>query len=191
MAAACPGVATGPEYFSARHTWALPKLGRGLHSRPLGIVTDGWQLSGLTRIITGAPITPSFSLVNGIDFSGSGSASTRPIVIDPNAPVESRFGPPGYSAVTEPTLGNVGRGVLRAPGTNNWDISLNRSLRFTERISGQLRFETYNTLNHTQFSGVDASLKFDAQHNQINPLFMQGTSARPPRRAQLGLRVSF
>jgi hypothetical protein len=54
-----------------------------------------------------------------------------------------------------------------------------------------LRFETYNTFNHTQFSGVNTGLKFDAQHNHINPLFMQPTSARPARRAQISLRVSF
>jgi hypothetical protein len=150
---------------------------------------------------SGAPITPSYSLVNFVDFSGSTSAGVRPIVSDPGAGVAScaiagapcRFGPPGYASVTTPTLGNVGKGVLRGPGTNNWDISAYRNIRFSERrgINGQLRFETYNTFNHTQFGGYDTGLKFDAQHNQINPLFMQPNSARPARRAQVSARITF
>ncbi|HEY1493569.1 MAG TPA: carboxypeptidase regulatory-like domain-containing protein [Candidatus Solibacter sp.] len=177
--------------FSARYTWQLPKPGRATNFRPLKIVADGWELSGITRLQSGAPFTPTYSLVNGVDFTGSSSASTRPIVVDPNAPVLSRFGPPGYSSVTTPTQGNVGKNVLRGFGTNNWDVSIYRNLNITERLHGQLRFETYNTLNHTQFSGIDGSVKFDATHAQINPLFMQATSARPPRRAQIAVRLNF
>jgi hypothetical protein len=177
--------------FSARYTWILPKPGRALNFRPLRMVADNWEVSGITRLQSGGPITPAYSLVNGVDFTGSSSAGARPIVMDPKAPVESRFGPPGYTAVKAPTLGNVGKGVLRGPGTNNWDLSVYKPLRFTEKVSGQLRFETYNTFNHTQFSSVDNSLKFDAQHNQINPLFMQPTAARPPRRAQIAVRLFF
>ncbi len=67
---------------------------------------------------------------------------------------------------------------MRSP--NNWDVSVYRNISFAEWLRVQLRFETYNTLNHTQFS-----------HTQINPLFMQATSARPPRRAEIAVRVSF
>jgi hypothetical protein len=177
--------------FSGRYTWMLPKPGKALHFRQLGLITDNWQLSGITRMMTGAPATPSFSLVNYVDFSGSGTEGPRPIVLDPNAPVQTRFGPPGYSAVTVPTLGNVGRNVLRGPGVDNWDISIYRELHISERWRGQLRFETYNTFNHTQFANYDFSVKFDSQHNQINPLFMQPTSARPPRRAAISARIWF
>ena len=50
---------------------------------------------------------------------------------------------------------------------------------------------SYKTFNHTQFSSIDQSLKFDASGNQINALFMQPTSARAPRRIQLALRIIF
>jgi hypothetical protein len=62
------------------------------------------------------PLTPSYSLVNYIDFSGTGTEGARPIVIDLHAPVQTRFGRPGYAAVTVPTLGNVGKNVLRGTG---------------------------------------------------------------------------
>ncbi len=81
--------------------------------------------------------------------------------------------------------------MLRGFGTNNFDISVYRNMNITERLKAQLRFETYNTFNHTQFSGIDGSVKFDATHAQINPLFMQPTSARPARRAQIAARLNF
>jgi len=85
----------------------------------------------------------------------------------------------------------VGKNVLRQPGTNTFDISLYKQVKMRERFSGQLRFETYNTFNHTQFSAVDTSAKFDVKGVQINPLFLQPTTARPPRILQLALKLQF
>lgn len=180
------------QVFTLRYTYRMPNAPAFVSFKPARFVTDGWVISGITRIMTGAPLTPSYSLTNGTDYTGSASASTRPTVVDPSAPPESRFGPPVYVA-NVPTLGNVGKGIIRGPGTNNWDISMYKDLKFTERLRGQLRLESYNTLNHTQFSGIDSSVKFTDRNgtSNINPLFMRGTSARPPRRLQLGVKMSF
>jgi hypothetical protein len=55
----------------------------------------------------------------------------------------------------------------------------------------QFRFETYNTFNHGQFSGVNTSARFDANGNQVNNLFGTLTSTRDPRRVQLGVKFYF
>jgi hypothetical protein len=177
--------------FSARYTWTLPKLPRSVQFRPARWVADNWELSGVTRMNSGAPITPSFSLVSYVDYAGSASATTRPSIGNPDAPLLQRFVRPTAPAPNVPTLGNAGRGILLGPGINNWDLSIYKRLRLTERFSTQLRLETYNTFNHTQFSGVDSSLRFDASGSQINALFMQPTSARPPRRVQLAVRLNW
>jgi hypothetical protein len=180
------------QVFSARYTWNLPLVPKSVGFRPLHLLTDGWQMSGITHFQSGAPITPGYSLAAGIDYTGSASASTRPTVRDPSAPAESRFAPPIYVA-NAPTLGNVGKGVLRGPGTNNWDISMYKTVNLTERLKGELRAESYNTFNHTQYSGVDGSVKFQDRNSttNINSLFLQPTSARPSRRIQLAVRVWF
>ena len=55
-------------------------------SRPLGWVTDNWTISGVVRMMTGGPTTPSYSLVNGIASpSGSPDDTARPQVIDASA----------------------------------------------------------------------------------------------------------
>ncbi len=44
---------------------------------------------------TGAPVTPSYSLVNGIASpTGTPAEGARMQVINPDAPVTQRFGPP-------------------------------------------------------------------------------------------------
>lgn len=172
--------------FSLRYNWTLPRPGKRLNSRPLKIVADNWQISGVTRATSGAPFTPGYNLVSGTDISGSGSEKARIVVLDPAAAPLDRFGPPARG-----TMGNAGVGILRGPGFANWDISMYRSINVAERKSLQLRFETYNTLNHTQFSAISQTARFDSTGAQIDPLFLQPTSARNARRIQLALRLNW
>ncbi len=176
--------------FSGSYHWTLPKLTRAVAFRPAHWMADGWEISGVTRMSTGGPFTPSYSLLNSLPTpTGSTSETARAQVINPEAPLNERFAPAPQGPPA--SIGNLGKNTLVGPGLNNWDISLYRQIRFTERLNAQLRFETYNTFNHTQFSGVDTTLRFDAAGNQANPLFSLPTSARPPRRIQLSMRLRF
>jgi len=89
------------------------------------------------------------------------------------------------------TWGNAARTQFRGPGINNWDISAIKNFRLRESMRLQWRCEAYNVFNHTQFSGVNATARFDAQGNQVNPLFGQMSSARSARILQLALRFVF
>jgi hypothetical protein len=170
--------------FSMRYNWRLPKPGGLRPGHPLGILARDWELAGITRLQSGAPFTPGMSTVDGQNITGTPSEGARPDVADPAAPAVSRFGRPALGR-----FGNVGVGVLRRPGINNWDMSLYRQIRLGEGRSLQLRFETYNTFNHTQFSAVSQNARFDAQGNQVDPLFLQPTAAFSPRRIQLALSL--
>jgi hypothetical protein len=173
--------------FSARYNYTLPRLGKITGWRALGLVTDDWEMAGITRMSTGGAFTPGISTVDGMDFSGTPSESSRVNVLNPSAPVVSRFGRPAYA-----TMGNAGSGILRLPGVNNWDLSLYRRIKLGESSRYiQLRLETYNTFNHPQFSDLSRTARFDAQGNQIDPLFLQPISTRSPRRAQLAVRLNW
>jgi hypothetical protein len=78
-------------------------------------------------------------------------------------------------------LGNSGRGILRAPGINNWDTGLFKNFRFTERLNTQFRFESFNTWNHTQW-GVPVRNVSDVRFGRI-------LSTRAARINQLGLKI--
>ena len=77
-------------------------------------------------------------------------------------------------------LGNSGRGILRAPGLNNWDVGFFKNFQLGERASLQFRVETFNTWNHTQYNTPD--------RNVADPNFGQIFTARAARENQLGLK---
>ncbi len=188
--------------FTSNFYWNLPKPGLATGIKPLGWVADNWALSGVMRMMTGGPVTPSYSLVSGINSpTGSPSDGARVEVINPTAPLPLRFGPPpeplGQANVpwtvqsTVPQLGNLGRNTMYLPGTNNWDLSVYRQIKITERVQSQLRLESYNTFNHTQWSSLNTALQFDPTGKQVNAAFDTPSAARPPRRVQIALRVWF
>jgi hypothetical protein len=90
------------------------------------------------------------------------------------------------------TIGNAAKDLLRGPGINNWDISLFKTFATRrERLRIQVRVETYNTFNHSQFSVLDTAAQFDAAGRQINARFGEFTAARQPRRMQMALRLNW
>ncbi len=60
-----------------------------------------------------------------------------------------------------------------------------------EPLKLQFRAEMYNAFNHTQFSGVDSTARFDANGNQVNANLGKLTSVRTPRQMQMALRFTF
>ncbi len=172
---------------SARYSYTLPKPGKRYGLRALGWMTDNWEISGTARFQSGTPFTPGYSLSDYVDILGGASepGGGRPVVLDPSAPPALRFGRPPRG-----DFGNTGPNSLRRPGINVWDTSLSRNLKLRERLSGQLRVETYNTCNHTQFTGLNQTARFLRQ-DQIDPTFLEPTSAANPRRIQFALRLNF
>jgi hypothetical protein len=62
------------------------------------------------------------------------------------------FNPSAFAMAAPGTgIGNSSRAPLYGPGLNNFDISLEKEIHITEAKYLQLRFETYNTFNHTQW----------------------------------------
>jgi hypothetical protein len=171
---------------SLRYSWILPRPGGRYGCRLLGIVTDGWEISGISRFISGAPFTPGFTTVDSEDITGTPAENARIYVLHPDARPAQRFGRPAHG-----TFGNGGPNILRGPGVNNWDMSLYRTFRMAERKTLQFRLETYNTFNHTQFSALTTTARFDRQGVQIDPLFLEPSAARSPRRVQLAIRLNW
>jgi hypothetical protein len=185
------------------YSYDLPKPGRLLHFKPLGVVTDNWNLSGITGFATGAPFTPGFSTTNGLDITGSGSEGARiDVVGNPYANVPQ--GAPGLphgriwfnaAAFAEPaigTLGNAGSNIMRGPGYINWDMTLSRRIPLgRESRSLQIKMETFNVFNHTQFTGVNSGFIFNAQGVNTNANIGALTGERGPRVIALELRAQF
>src|SRR5260370_26940035 len=107
------------------------------------------------------------------DLTGRSSEGARITVADPNAPDNAGM----FGRTPRNNFGNAGVGILNLPVTNNWDTSLYRRLPLNERVALQLRFESYNTFNHTQFLDLYRTAKFDPPSNKADPLFLPPSSA--------------
>ncbi|MCC6364758.1 MAG: hypothetical protein IT165_14655 [Bryobacterales bacterium] len=184
-------------YFVANYVYDLPKPGRRLGFKPAGWALDNWQVSGITVFSSGAPFTPGFSTTDNQDVTGS-SEGARVIVA--GNPVLSKGGKTFFrnfdtSVFRRPakgSFGNAGTGILRGPGVNNWDISVSK--RFPFKSEGrflQFRTEMFNAWNHTQFSALNTTARFDPAGNQIDSTFGTFTAARTPRIIALSLKLYF
>jgi hypothetical protein len=159
----------------------------------LGYALKGWEVSGATQIATGLPTTPTTSGVDpaGLGFLGSSVAGGRPdMICNPNsgAPqtVAQWFNTACFANVPagEVRPGNAGRGVIRLPGFQRWDLSLFKNFQFNERLRLQLRGEAFNFPNHPNPSGL-GSVQLG------NQLFGRITVFRDPRIMQLGAKLYF
>ncbi len=162
-------------------------------------VFDNWQFSGVCAFVSGSPRGVSLSLADGADLTGGGDGVTVVMTGKAMLPKSQRTFDRYFdtSVFRRPARGERGSGAgasryaFRGPGINNWDLTFFKNVPVKERLSLQFRWEMYNAFNHTQFSGVDATARFDAQGRQINTGFGQITSSRSPRIQQFALRLSF
>lgn len=195
----------GPGGYDRTHTltgnwvWELPKASRLWGNPIVKWIFDNWQFAGICAFVSGAPQGVSLSLADGADLTGGGDGNTVVMtgkaILPKSERTFSRFF--NTSVFARPAKGQRGSGAaatryaFRGPGTNNWDLTFVKSVPIQERVSFQFRWEMYNAFNHTQFSGVDTTARFDAQGRQINTRFGELTSARSSRIQQLSLRITF
>ena len=165
---------------------------KGLTQRFLG----GWQVAGIMTSQSGVP----FSVVDGAfgdnagvadGTSGIGSYADR--IGDPHATADPRCSKPNtkgallfncaaYALPQGLTFGNSGRNSLNHPHRTNFDMSLFKVFKPTEKLAVQFRAEAFNIFNHTQWSGLNSAVN--------TPSFLYATSAHMPRVLQLALRVT-
>jgi hypothetical protein len=160
-------------------------------------VLGGWELSGIVTYQSGSPFTVTGSTSGNSDPAGQGclSAATlcsvRPdIVGDPNEgpqTVDQWFNTAAFADVPAAALrpGTAGRGVVRGPGIERWDLSIFKNFKIYESVSMQFRAETFNAFNHTNPDIAAANVI------KNNPLFGAATQVRDPRIMQLGLKLNF
>jgi hypothetical protein len=71
-------------------------------------------------------------------------------------------------------------GFIRADKINNWDLSLIKNTRFTERLNFQFKFEALNAMNHPLFPAPNTTPTV-AAFGQV----VASNQANYPRRIQL------
>ena len=188
-----------PHRFVASYVYQLP-FGRGKHygggmNKAADIAVGGWEVTGVTTFQKGFPFSVLCNDTLGLLITFTQRCN------EVGAPgsthnINNWFNPASFVQPLPGQFGNSGRNNLTEPGINNWDVGLDKTFDFTERIHFQLRLETFNTFNHADY-GLDPSQAGvspgqSAVGNSITgPGFGQVTLARPGRIVQLGGKITF
>ncbi len=178
-----------PHVFSASYIYVLPFFSNS-NSTALRLLLGGWELAGITTIASGQPV-PRVLVDTANEIRGN-----RPnVTCDPNGGLAGTDDPSGLPYVFDPTclalpasgtFGNLGRSFARLPGQNQTNITATKNFYFNRERGFylQLRAESFNVFNHTQFTNIGAT--FSTQTTLGRP-----TSTRLPREFQFGVKLYF
>lgn len=215
----------GNSSFDARHRFVIAPIytvpfrsGSRAYS-PINLLLSGWQISGIATFATGFPFDISYAGGTSLSLycSSSNSYYACPDVPNQIAPlvkanprqkfvtstgtVSNRtvwFQPGSFAPETLGSFGNVSRNKYYGPGTNNTNmiVAKNFSLSSDGVRSLQIRMESDNVFNHTQFlkpngsiSGVNFTGNTITNANTLT--FGEITSAAPGRQTQLAAKIYF
>jgi hypothetical protein len=195
-----PSLSRALSSFDITHNFVISynyQLPFGQLFRHVNRLTQGWELSGITRFATGLPVTlinyGDNSLLgaepNGINNYGVDEPDVAPGSLDLNRNPrngQSYFNAALFSENALGTPGNASRRYFHGPGMANYDMALLKTLRLNESTALQIRLEAFNLFNHAQFFGPQS-----VDGNISSSTFGQLVSATAPRLVQLGAKFTF
>ena len=210
-----PGLDRGNSIYDVRHrvvvnyVWEIPWLKNSSNWLARNVI-GGWQTNGIWSYQSGAhwePVCGSSNPQSSCDFNLNGIANDRPNVQANSLDVTHDMWANGWgtpfvfstAAGTSPNgfftapctacSGSEGRNTFLGPSYFGADLSLFKTFKMTERNTLQFRFETFNTLNHTNFELPGALALTNNRITHAN--FGQAAAAFNPRQLQFGLKLSF
>ena len=185
----------------------------GLKHRLLG----GWAISGITIVQSGAPFSVLDSGA-GTAFLGSGSApGVLSASLAPGETLSEGLSSGGIGTringylnpaaftpapqlyptqcLTDPNFcttgfGNLGRNTYRGPGQQNWDFSLIKNFKITERQSLRFTTDFFNIWNHVNFANP-AVTDVESISLPNSPFGKITSDLGTPRLIQFSLRYMF
>jgi len=116
-----------------------------------GTLFKGWLFSTTISAGTGLPLTPQYlAPVQGTGVTNAlrPNYTGAPLY---DAPAGLSLNPAAYSAPLPGEFGNAGRDSITGPFQFSLNASAGRTFRLSDRLSGDLRIDSTNPLNHVTF----------------------------------------
>jgi hypothetical protein len=195
----------GPSPFDRRavafvnYVYQIP-LFKNSDNHLLRSTVGGWELAGIVTMESGSPL--NMGLTGSNADSVIPNSSNRPdlngSISYPKKPGEwfdtSAFSAPACLAGPD-CYGTLGHNLVRGPGRDDWNLSLNKNFVLSESRGSRIEFraESFNTWNHTQFEGDYNNGGINANYCAAGPTCSFGvvSKAFDPRVFQLGLKLIF
>lgn len=164
------------------YIYAVPTIKAG---NVVSALSRNWQLSGTTAFRDGLA-TPllTFGGESGVDNFHERPNCIGPIhyqLSDLTLPYAS---PSSFESPAPGTFGNCPRNPIVAPGLNTWDISLQRTFKFSERFGFEFRTSFFNAFNHPNFGEPSPDLSTTITATADDGSFDSHFGAGGPRNIQ-------
>ncbi|HMK23780.1 MAG TPA: TonB-dependent receptor [Terriglobales bacterium] len=207
-----PAMEYGNSDFDVRHRFVISysydlPFGRGRKfagnaGGVLNQIIGNWQIAGITSASTGNYFTVTDPFVNSANNDCGGTVSyncSRPnLVGDPNGKpciAGTFFNTCAFeSNLVQGTYGSEGRNIVRGPGFQIWDLSINKRFPIRERMRLEFRSDFFNLWNHTNpmWGPFGAAGQVEPVAIEIGtPQEGQYQAARDPRLIQFALKFYF
>lgn len=169
-----PSLNVGDSDFDARqrfvigYVYAVPSLHKTANWAP-DRVFGGWKMTGITTFQGGTPINLSDSGFRSLtcdafvfyDCWDNPNQVAAVSTLDPRGSAKNFwFNPKDFTRQAIGSFGDVGRNTIHGPGINNFDFSLQKDTKITERMTFEMGIEGFNVFNHTQFCNGIAGTAF-------------------------------
>ena len=194
-----PALNYGNSNFDARHRFVFSPVYEVPYHGKLRALLGGWEISGILTLQSGFPYDIAYN--GGVSYSRWCDAGdfyyTCPDFPNQVAPIDftnpknqstrGQWFSPGTSFTDEAIgqFGNIGRNKYHGPGYYNIDSGIYKNIYWpgSEQRYLQLRLESYNVLNHTNFNNPSG--------NFLSSNFGVITSAFAGRQTQLAVKIYF
>ncbi len=189
-----------PQSLVLNYVYELPvgrgkKFGGGMN-RMADAVVGGWQVSGVTHVQAGFPLSIGNANGNAASLWGGNQhanvvsqafkSGTCGAGTSNELPVGKRycwFNPAAFAQAPAYTFGNAPRyfSNLRAPGYVDEDLGIQKWFNLTEKFRLQFTAQMFNAFNHTNFDSPDINLG-DSTMGEIS-------NTQGARQVQLALKL--
>jgi hypothetical protein len=187
-----------PQSLVLNYVYELPvgrgkKIGGGMNAVE-NVVAGGWQISGITHVQAGFPLSIGNANANSASlWGGNQHANVVPGVrfksgTCPNGQTVGTkicwFNPAAFTQAPAYTFGDAPRyfSNLRSPGYVDEDLGIQKWFNLTEKFRLQFTAQMFNAFNHTNFDSPDINLG-DSTMGEIS-------NTQGARQVQLSLKLT-
>ncbi len=148
--------------FVASYIWELPfghgrRYGNDWH-KAADLLLGGWQVTGIHALQGGLGLTATLGGSSVLNIGGERRARPNlignPELSDSQRTLNRWFNTEAFQAAFTPSpqaFGSAGVGIMRGPGSVNFDFTFAKNFHLTERRYFQFRTELFNAFNRANF----------------------------------------
>jgi hypothetical protein len=144
------------------YVWELP-FGNGRRfgndwTKGVDLLLGGWQVTGIHALQGGLGLTATLGGSSVLNIGGERRARPNlignPVLSDSERTLARWFNTAAFQSAFSPSpqaFGTAGVGLMRGPGSVNFDFTLAKNFNLTERRYFQFRTELFNAFNRANF----------------------------------------